>query len=239
MYELVALSVGIGVGVMGIAAYVKTNLESRHDLRILGEKLEKKEEEVARILKYGTEIDSRLLITKEKDLIDGAHKDLWILGINALGVFHESFENIIGFMGKDGRLRVLLLDPDCEIFKRREQREEGGSGEKSGRLGAEYLTTIAFCKDVINFSDSEGSLELRVYSEDIGEALLCADPREETGIVHILDYGDGIRGYSGRHRYITCKVHRDAISLRVKRYEEIWSKGKTVILWSRIARGKG
>ena len=142
-------------------------------------------------------------------------------------------------MGRDGRLRVLLLDPDCESFKSRERKEEGNSENKSGRLRAEFLTTVAYCKDVINLSNSEGSLELKVYSEEIEDALLCADPREETGIVHINHYGDGIRGYSGRHRYITLKIHRDAISLRVKKYEEIWSRGTTVMSWSRIARGKG
>jgi len=172
MWEWIAFAAGIGFGIMGLAAYIKTNLESKQrekDLQVKIEKLEERSRQKEKELQYrigelmkGQIIDPRLLITREKDLINSSSEDIWILGINALGVFHESFEDIISFIKNGGKARVLLLNPESEAFKQREKREEGINGEKSGRLRAEYATSIAFCKDIIRLSNKRKSLDLRV-----------------------------------------------------------------------------
>ena len=66
MNESWALSIGIGVGVMGIAAYVKTNLESRHDLKIVRRELKEKDQKLTETLLHGMEIDPRLLIARKR-----------------------------------------------------------------------------------------------------------------------------------------------------------------------------
>lgn len=89
MWDLVALALGIGIGIAGLAAYVKTNLEARRDAREYKSRLE----ELETIIREGQRIDPSVLIKKQKNLIDSAEHEIWICGINALGVFHESFED--------------------------------------------------------------------------------------------------------------------------------------------------
>jgi len=179
----------------------------------------------------GQIIDPRLLIKREKDLINSSSEDTWIIGINALGVFHESFEDIIRFIKNGRKVRVLLLNPESEAFKQREKREEGINGEKSGRLRAEYATSIAFCKDIIRLSNKRKSLDLRVYSEEPKVALLVADPKKDTGMLHVNEYPSTelIRGYVGEHRFIP-KLWPDIFQKWVNAYEAIWDKSKKVNL---------
>ena len=77
-------------------------------------------------------------------------KGAWILGINALGVFHEQREDILSLLKKGGNVRVLLLDPESEVFKDRERKEEEINGQISGRLRAEYTASVAYCKDLFS-----------------------------------------------------------------------------------------
>ena len=191
MWEWIAFAAGIGFGIMGLAAYIKTNLE--------GKQREKELQYRIGELMKGQIIDPRLLIKREKDLINSSNEDIWILGINALGVFHESFEDIIRFIKNGGKTRVLLLDPESEAFKLREKKEEGIDGEKSGRLRAEYVTSVAFCKDIIRLSNKRDSLDLRVYNKEPKVALLVADPKRNTGMLHVNEYPSPelARGYVG------------------------------------------
>lgn len=241
MWEWIAFAAGIGFGIMGLAAYIKTNLESKQrekDLQVKIEKLEERSRQKEKELQYrigelmkGQIIDPRLLITREKDLINSSSEDIWILGINALGVFHESFEDIIRFIKNGGKARVLLLNPESEAFKQREKREEGINGEKSGRLRAEYATSIAFCKAIIRLSNKRKSLDLRVYNKEPKVALLVADPKRNTGMLHVNEYPspESARGYVGEHRFIP-KQWPDIFQKWVNAYEAIWDKSKKVNL---------
>lgn len=223
MWKLIAMAAGIGFGLMGIAAYIKTNLEGRKQEKELQNKIEE--------LVKGQIIDPRLLIKREKDLINSASEDIWILGINALGVFHESFEEIIRFIKNGGKVRVLLLNPESEAFKQREKKEEGIDGEKSGRLRAEYMTSVAFCKDIIRLSNKRDPLELRVYDEIRKVALLVADPQKDTSMLHVNEYPSTelIRGYVGEHRFIP-KKWPDIFQRWSEKYEAIWDNAKKVSL---------
>ncbi len=181
----------------------------------------------------GQIIDPRLLINREKDLINSASEDIWILGINALGVFHESFEEIIRLIKNGGKVRVLLLNPESEAFKQREEKEEGIDGKKSGRLRAEYVTSVAFCKDIIRLSNKRDPLELRVYNEEPKVALLVADPQKDTGMLHVNEYPstEFIRGYVGEHRFIP-KLWPDIFQRWIEKFEAIWDRTKRVNLWN-------
>lgn len=179
----------------------------------------------------GQIIDPRILIKREKDLINSASEDIWILGINALGVFHESFEEIIRFIKNGGKVRVLLLNPESEAFKQREKKEEGIDVEKSGRLRAEYMTSVAFCKDIIRLSNKRDSLEFRAYNEEPKVALLVADLQKDTGMLHVNEYPstEFIRGYVGEHRFIP-KQWPDIFQRWIEKYEVIWNRTKRVNL---------
>ena len=232
MLEWIIGAAGLGFGIMGIAAYVKTNLEARQDMK----NYEKNIAELRETISKGLKIEPRILIEKVKDLIDRAKDEIWILGINALGVFHESFENIIHFMENGGKLRVLLLDPESEAFKQREEKEEGIEKDKSGRLMAEYVTSVAFCRDIVRLSNND-SLELRVYKEEPKVAFLVADPKKDTGMLHINEYPINkypntkhIRGYIGEHRYITKELHSDVFEQKLQIYEDLWNNAKGVAL---------
>ena len=223
MWGWIAFAAGIGFGIMGLAAYIKTNLEGRKREKELQNKIEE--------LMKGQIIDPRLLIKREKDLINSASTDICILGINALGVFHESFEDIIRFIKNGGKVRVLLLDPNSETFKQREKKEEGIDSEKSGRLSAEYATSVAYCKDIVRSSNNIGSLELRAYNEEPKVALLIADPQRDTGILHVNQYPNTVltRGYVGEHRFIP-KVWPDIFQKWIEKYEAMWDRSKKVNL---------
>ncbi len=79
MWEWIAFAAGIGFGIMGLAAYIKTNLESKQrekDLQVKIEKLEERSRQKEKELQYrigelmkGQIIDPRLLITREKILL--------------------------------------------------------------------------------------------------------------------------------------------------------------------------
>lgn len=227
MWDLIAMAAGIGFGLMGLAAYVKTNLEARKDVKDYQNKMEKLE----RIVRSGQRIDPRVLIKEEKGLIDSAKHEIWILGINALGVFHESFENIIGLIERGGNVKVLLLDPESKAFNRREAKEEGTGKEKSGRLKAEYAASVAYCKDIVRLGNRRDALQLRVYIEEATMALFVADPRADTGIIHINEYNTELtRGYAGIHRYITRKLQPDAFPERIEKYEVLWDNAKNIAL---------
>lgn len=227
MWDLIAFAAGIGFGLMGLTAYIKTNLEARRDAKDYRHRIE----ELERIARSGQRIDPRVLIKEEKSLIDSAEHRIWILGINALGVFHESFENIISFMERGGKVRILLLDPESEAFKRREEKEEGSGKEKSGRLKAEYIASVAYCKDIVRLSNKKDALKLRVYTEVPTVALLVADAKDDTGIIHINEYSTELtRGYAGVHRYITRKLQTDAFPQWVEKHEVLWDNAKGVVL---------
>lgn len=234
MWDLIAFAAGIGFGLMGLAAYIKTNFEARKDAKDYKNKIRELEE----IISEGQRIDPRVLIQKEKDLIDSAKYEIWILGINALGVFHESFENIISFIERGGKVRVLLLDPESEAFSQRERKEEGNGKEKSGRLKAEYVTSVAFCKDIGRLNNNRDSLELKVYNEEPEDALLVADPQHDTGMIHINSYNpELIRGYIGVHRYITKKLQTDLFSQWLQKYKVLWDNAEKVMLYEKWNEG--
>jgi hypothetical protein len=230
MWDLIAFAAGIGFGLMGLAAYIKTNFEARKDAKDYKNEIRKLQE----IISEGQRIDPSVLIQKEKDLIDSAKYEIWILGINALGVFHESFENIISFIERGGKVRVLLLDPESEAFSQRERKEEGNGKEKSGRLKAEYVTSVAFCKDIDRLSNNRDSLELKVYNEAPEDALLLADPQHDTGIIHINEYNpELIRGYIGVHRYIIKEFQTDLFSQWLQKYKVLWDNAEKVMLYEK------
>jgi hypothetical protein len=223
MLEWIALAAGVGFGIMGLGAYIKSNLESRQREQGYQQRIE----ELEGIIKRGQQIESERLILEQKKLIRGAKKSAWFLGINALGVFHEQYEDMISLLKRGGSIRALLLDPKSEAFQLRERREEAIDGQTSGRLRAEYETSIAYCKDIIRFSEGKGSFELRLHEESLTEALLIIDPESDNTIVHVNEYPSKgyARGYSGETRVIP-KEFVDLHLPYIQKYKNLWKNAK-------------
>jgi len=76
MLELIALAAGIGFGIMGLAAYIKTNHEGRQREREYQQRIEQLED----IIRRGQRIEFEKLISEQKKFIRSAKKGVWILG---------------------------------------------------------------------------------------------------------------------------------------------------------------
>ncbi|RJS83007.1 hypothetical protein CW713_04500 [Methanophagales archaeon] len=228
MLEWIGLAAGIGFGIMGLAAYIKTNLEGRQREQELLDRIEQLHDTIRR----GQLLEFEKIVPEQKRLIRDAQRSIWIFSINSLGLFHEHREDMISLLKKGGSMRVLLLDPASEVFKNRERKEEEEiNGQISGRLRAEYMASVAYCKDIINFSEGKGSLELRLHKEDINEVLLIIDPGTGNTTLHINEYSPErhTRGYTGKHRIIP-REQPDLIKPYIQRYENLWNNARRVDL---------
>ncbi len=227
MSEWIGLAAGIGFGIMGLAAYLKTNLESKQREQEYQRRIEQLEDTIRR----GQLLEFEKVVPEQKRLIRDAQRSIWIFSINSLGLFHEHREDMISLLKKGGSMIVLLLDPESKAFKDREKKEEEINGQISGRLRAEYRASVAYCKDIINFSEGKGSLELRLHKEDINEVLLIIDPDTGNTTVHINEFPPGrhTRGYIGKHRIIP-REQPDLIKPYIQRYEKLWNNAKRVDL---------
>ncbi|RJS83895.1 hypothetical protein CW713_03460, partial [Methanophagales archaeon] len=125
-------------------------------------------------------------------------------------------------------ITILFFSPPIST---RFCKEEEINGQISGRLRAEYMASLAYCKDIINFSEGKGSLELRLYGESITESLLIIDPKSEDTMVLINEYPheEYIRGYIGEHRIIQ-RGYPDLAKPYIQRYEKLWNSAKRVDL---------
>jgi hypothetical protein len=223
----IGLAAGIGFGIMGLAAYLKTNLEGRQRERE-NKKLIK---EFIETIKKGQLIKFEEVVPIQKKMIQNAKRNIWIFSINSLGLFHEHLEDFISLIKRGGNLKILLLDPESSSFKEREKKEEKINGKISGRLRAEYMASAAYCKDILNFSKGDGAVELRLHKENLKEALLIIDANTDNLSLHINTYPteEHTRGYVGKHRIIH-KENPDLIEPFIQNFERLWNCAKKVDL---------
>jgi hypothetical protein len=200
MLEWIITAMGIGIGITGLAAYVKTNLEARQRERELHETIDDLRDD----LKRGQLIGKERVITEDKKLINSAQKEVWILGINALAPLHQCREDLIALLKKKGIVKVLLLNPESDAFKQRERDEEEIDGKISGRPRAEYAASVAICKDIVHFSHAKGKFELRIRNIYPEYAVIIRDPKSDKCRAHKNYYPKEkmTRGLSGEHRAI-------------------------------------
>ncbi len=225
MLELIAATVGITTGIMGLVGYIKNNLESRS----LEKELLQRIKILESIIQKGQLIRMEELITEQKKAIRSAERSIWIFGINALGVFHEHREDLISLLDKGGEIKCLLLDPASGAFKERENWEN----DMYGRLRAEFTVTISYCKDIIGNTKNKKNFELRLHQERVSEALLIIDPHiEGKCIIHVNKYPNEkyTRGYIGEHRIIQS-TYSELIEFYIKKFEKIWKQSASVNLF--------
>jgi len=227
MLEWISLGIGIGFGILGTAAYIKTNREAKQRERELQQKIKELKDQ----LKKGQLLGQERVITEDIKLINSAQKGVWILGINALAPLHQGREALIDLLEKNGCVRVLLLNPESEAFKKREKHEEEIDGKTSGRLRAEYNASVAICKDIVHFSRGRGKFELRIHEIDPKYALIIRDPGTDKCRVHVNYYPEEklTRGLRGEHRVI-IEYWPDILKGYIDEYENLWKKSTPVNL---------
>lgn len=93
------------------------------------------------------------------------------------------------------------------------------------------MASVAYCRDIYNFSKGDGVVELRLHKENLKEALLIIDADTDNLNLHINTYPaeEHTRGYVGKHRIIP-KENPDLIKPFIQNFERLWDCAKKVDL---------
>ena len=165
-------------------------------------------------------------------LIKEAQKIVRIFDINALEPLHHSRELLINFTSKRGSLlQIILLDPDSDEFKERENKEE----DSSGRIRAEWTATLAILEDIQ--LHTKGTIEFCLFREKIDRYLLIVDALDKEHLTEhsrmLINYypeEPSARGYTGEQfmaEYVRER-DRDSIHKNLHHFNECLKKAKLV-----------
>jgi excisionase family DNA binding protein len=160
-------------------------------------------------------------------LIRAASKEIWILGINALGPLHQGREAIIKQLKKGVNVKILLLNTESHFFLKRVKKEDPEHGIETGRLFAESQAAVAICRDIMFASaDAPGYFEVRVYSRTPKEAIVIIDPTSNSGFcnVNLYPLGENSRGLTGTEiEYKNIGKSKKTFAKYVSRYKTLWN----------------
>jgi hypothetical protein len=211
---------GILTGVLTLFALQqmeKVNTELSHvkadreKLATSYQQLTKINEDLIKISKNQRDIKSRrvisfqLLVLKDqfiRDKEENRRPVLEILGTNATGPIHQGRElirEILKFMnkhGEHGKVRILLLDPTCDVMRERMQSEN----DQVGRIRAETNVSLYLLADIRTQVGESlfSNLELRMYKEVANRSLLLFDAgatmvQENADVESVIkQYPDGV-----------------------------------------------
>ena len=205
---------------LGVKAYRKNN------------EINKLKEEKEYLRKKIHKITSKVNPESDRILIKKANNNIGILGINSLGPLHHCREEIIDFLkNKKGVLKIILLDPESETFRKRALKE----GDKSNRLISEWKASLSILKDIEIQSGEKINLRLRTDPPD--RSLLIVDASNDINekskmLINYYPDEPNTRGYSGGQflSEFTMERDRDSFFKNMKYFTGIWDKSKEVIL---------
>jgi len=135
----------------------------------------------------------------DRIIIKNTKMSLLILGINGLGPLHQNREIMINLLMNGGKVRVLLLDPSCEEFRKRVEFEKCKAKQITSRLLFEFLSSYALCKEIHDCSAGNCDFQLRVHSYEPKMSLVICDSELDEGILNqnIYPPTKGMRGMEG------------------------------------------
>ena len=200
--------------IFAIVTYLKEN------------KIKKLEEEISYLKRKVHRVTSKVSPDSDLRLIKEAHTDVKILGINGLAPIHHCREELIDLLRhRNSTLKIILLNPNSDAFRRREEFEK----DKTGRIYSEWIASINILKDIEISSDRSFQIGLR--SDDPDRSLLIIDTDRELSISSkmLINYYpeiEGMRGYSGGQflsEYLLEK-DRDSFYKNLHYYDELWLK---------------
>lgn len=203
---------------LGILAYRKNN------------QIEQLKEEKEYLRKRIRKITSKADPESNRQLIKKAEKNIQILGINSLGLFHHCREEIIHFLKeKKGRLDIILLDPESEIFKHRARKE----GDNSFRLVSEWSASLSILRDIEHQSGRIVYLRLRGQSLDRSLLIVDASKKLDDKSKMLINYypdEPNCRGYAGVQflsEFVTER-DRDSFFKNKEYFSEAWGNATPI-----------
>ncbi|MDD5064801.1 MAG: hypothetical protein PHQ35_08610 [Phycisphaerae bacterium] len=162
---------------------------------------------------------------------ESGHKaEVSILGINATGPLHQGRELLVNLLVKEGRLRVLLLDPRKPVFEERCNRED----DTVGRIAAELYASLYILMDItLKAGIFGGNIEIRLHEKYPDRSLLMLNHRDKDGVILANPYpsSNGSRGMDGQ-MYPLIKQGRttDGYNVNVQYYENLWDEADPIKL---------
>jgi len=174
-------------------------------------------------------------ISTDLDLMESAKEEINILGINALGPLHQGREIILNKLLRGIDVKVLILNIDCEEFKKRENKEELKNNVISGRLKAEYSASVAICRDINNFNNGNysnpGSLEVRCHNSEPICAAVIVDPNG-WGCCSLNKYPDyaNTRGLMGNLNLYSKSENPENFTELLNYFNSVWDLADSVDL---------
>lgn len=171
-------------------------------------------------------------LAQDVNLIDNSKSTLDILGINSLGPLHSGREKIIAFVNKrNGKVRILLLNPISVSFQLREEKEELFNNLIVGRLQSEYNASIAICEDILNFTDFSDNIKIKVHKQNPIMALVISDGDLDAGCINCNIYPEekNVRGLMGKHNlHITKDIFFDQFVEYQNYFNELWNNSEEI-----------
>lgn len=164
----------------------------------------------------------------------GRRSEISILGVNAIGPLHQGREILIRLLTRQGRLRLLLLDPAKQVFEHRSEHE----CDSVGRIKAEFYASLYIVMDILcqsKFANDSvmSSVEIRFHDQAPDRSLLMIDCDKEDGIVLDNPYPTekGKRGMEGGMYPLVQRgrMTRGYIE-NVKYFNGLWQKARPITL---------
>jgi hypothetical protein len=206
------------LGVVSILLALLTFIQ-KHRIKALKDQTNRLEKGIHKITSKVDPESDRMLVIE-------ADKSVQITGINSLGPLHHCREEIIQFLNeRKGSLQILLLDPNCEAFAARAQKE----GDLSQRLLSEWRAALSILKDIESRTRRKIDLRLRSDMPDRSLFIVDALPKPAYTTRMLINYypgENGTRGYSGAQYMAEFELERDRDSLfkNIDYYSMRWER---------------
>jgi DNA-binding MarR family transcriptional regulator len=171
-------------------------------------------------------ITSRQLINFY-EFLQNSNESIDIMGINCLILLHEGRDIMVRLLKKGKTIRVLLMNPDSEVFRKRvELEEQFAKNAKQGRMFYEYMSVLENLKDIKSRTKGKGRIEAKLYSRVPSHFVLILDNKR--ALLNAYKWKKGKYG----HSEATLQIYKEDKEFKIARqvFDEYWRSAKAVKL---------